>query len=622
MKLSRQAKAIISSVKVATSNYKNDRRSLCDEGYKDVPFILAQDEHGQILVFENEKQLNECYDIVLSNIELYGIPLNHQVKLEITTWGTINVTPAFKLDYSDRLEDKLKNAQESAELVSLAKGNYEIAKIISFDIRQDTYKYLLQNTDKTYFSDLFSKINRTGLTLHEFYTVVGPCELQFYVDTIEWLKDEINMNSIYNLHWEDYIKAGSPVDNKNQALFLLLGDSLFGSEIYENYSDWNTREYRPNYNTHNILDYTSILGCGYNEYLQENSSRLSLKDVEALSQGRHREFKLGYLVTRIAPALKLHTLGLSQYFKNICDRYEGNKEDVREFVEAIHYTKINPKGLIVPKGLTFKQTATMILCYKYFGKEASFLSKYCLDHICTSSSGTINIPVNFRKEVASNEKLVDWIFFRRLPMIWEKNSARLCVIQSLMSKYNINETNAIALYNHPSIMDAIQFSNNYQPINYHTLPEINLEFEAWTLSHLPKDDILNLYIGEVTGCCQKIGGFGEDVCFEGWRDPNSLNYVFKKNNTILAHMWVWKSIDGSLVIDSIEGGFEVPAHIIAALIKEFSVGKSVYISETSYGLTSNTLSCLNTSKNKTPKPVYNYSYTDADLEGNCYLINN
>ena len=49
------------------------------------------------------------------------------------------------------------------------------------------------------------------------------------------------------------------------------------------------------------------------------------------------------------------------------------------------------------------------------------------------------------------------------------------------------------------------------------------EMDMWVL---PKSDCRNLIIGDLTGCCQRIGGAGEDVCIEGWTDPYSVNAVF------------------------------------------------------------------------------------------------
>ena len=115
------------------------------------------------------------------------------------------------------------------------------------------------------------------------------------------------------------------------------------------------------------------------------------------------------------------------------------------------------------------------------------------------------------------------------------------------------------------------------------------EMDLWTL---PKSDMRNIFIGDITGNCQHLGGTGEMVCIEGWSDAHSVNYVFgnKEKDEFHAHMWVWETVNGDYVIDSIEGRKFVDVKQVAYLTTQFvnkmaAKGKKVYLSNTTYGLT-------------------------------------
>ena len=111
------------------------------------------------------------------------------------------------------------------------------------------------------------------------------------------------------------------------------------------------------------------------------------------------------------------------------------------------------------------------------------------------------------------------------------------------------------------------------------------EMDMWVL---PKSDCRNLIIGDLTGCCQRIGGAGEDVCIEGWTDPYSVNAVFgsRSKDEFHAHTWVWETYCGDIVLDSIEGRSFVDHTLVADLVLELAQqmkkkGVKVFIGGTS-----------------------------------------
>ena len=154
------------------------------------------------------------------------------------------------------------------------------------------------------------------------------------------------------------------------------------------------------------------------------------------------------------------------------------------------------------------------------------------------------------------------------------------------------------------------------------------EMDMWIL---PKHDLRNLFIGDHTSCCQKIGGAGEDVCTEGWIDPHSINIVFgsRRKDEFYAHMWVWETFEGDLVLDSVEGRSFVDHEIVSGLILDFARqigehGTKVFLSKTNYGLTKAVVRNLKKigilEDAVCPKSIPQYSYMDTRPGHKCHLI--
>ena len=154
------------------------------------------------------------------------------------------------------------------------------------------------------------------------------------------------------------------------------------------------------------------------------------------------------------------------------------------------------------------------------------------------------------------------------------------------------------------------------------------EMDMWVL---PKSDYRNLTMGDLTWCCQRIGGTGEDVCIEGWTDPYSVNIVFgsRSKDEFHAHTWVWETYDGGIVLDSIEGCSFVDYTIVAKLILELAQqmkekGVRVFLSSISYGLTEDIVSYFKkrglVSEVICPGSMSEYSYMDTEPGDKCWLI--
>ena len=123
------------------------------------------------------------------------------------------------------------------------------------------------------------------------------------------------------------------------------------------------------------------------------------------------------------------------------------------------------------------------------------------------------------------------------------------------------------------------------------LPDLSIRQGEWELFKIPNADTRNLWIGDLVGCCQKIGGAGGGAVLDCWTREDCTNYAIKSSSgSIYAYFMAWVSKDGHICIDSIEARDFVPIDIIYGLVRRFvkffnDDGVDVYISSTSHGVT-------------------------------------
>ena len=68
---------------------------------------------------------------------------------------------------------------------------------------------------------------------------------------------------------------------------------------------------------------------------------------------------------------------------------------------------------------------------------------------------------------------------------------------------------------------------------------------------LQKNDIRGLIVGNLSQCCQRIGGIGNDCVYYGARNEDSTFFAVMKNGTLVAQSWIWHK-NGQITFDSIE----------------------------------------------------------------------
>ena len=153
------------------------------------------------------------------------------------------------------------------------------------------------------------------------------------------------------------------------------------------------------------------------------------------------------------------------------------------------------------------------------------------------------------------------------------------------------------------------------------LPDLSIGRGEWELFKLPNSDSRNLWIGDLVGCCQKIGGAGEGAVFDCWTREDCANYAIRSSSgSIYAYFMAWVSKEGYICIDSIESRDFVPVNIIYGLVRRFvklinEDGVDVYISSTSYGVTEEVRELFSTNEEISESDIEDeWFYSDI-----CYL---
>lgn len=522
----------------------------------------------------------------------------------------------------------LKKADVNARYLDMAYRDTGIAELLYLGMSKELIPYLISvkgrhcvNED----SEIFlynTNINFRELLLSIFNVselpYVTETEVTFYCDIISWLG--IPNQQYSNMDWEHFINNGSPLDDKILALGLL----FHNNDWWCNYSipiGWKSRDQI--WNTSFIFSNTNRLSvCYYDAYVY--AARNTVSNLNMVN----KKFRLALNnpnVINFFPMVFLHSQGLLKFYERRNDKYHINVSYISTLVKKLYSVRnhIKPKGLLIPPHLSFTEITNILIASCYFGKNAVLVNKYALEHLPEYYyNPNFVIPDKYTKEVGKSYSAFTWIFDLKLKVTWDKSSARLCIIHSIMNEYDVSFTIASHFYSNPSSNKALDYNSKHPPVTNCNLPKLQFKHNDIIMEILAKDDIINLVIGTYTSCCQHLDGAASKLCTESWTDVNSANYVFKRNNKIIAHMWCWLDKTGILVIDSIEGLENTPVESVANIVTQFAktYQNDLYVSGTNYGLTNDVVNLLNVTKEIVPEPIIDYSYMDASPGSECYWI--
>lgn len=231
---------------------------------------------------------------------------------------------------------------------------------------------------------------------------------------------------------------------------------------------------------------------------------------------------------------------------------------------------------------------------KYVGSAVKYLSQYHRTHTVPM----VKIPESHAAAVVKSMTLMGSLtVLQDTPIEWSRDkSAKQCILSAIEKAYP--QLPALMVLENPSMIEAVDILKELGDASEYA-HEVYGPFsteEGYTLEALPKSDIRNLVLGDLTGCCQTLGGAAEEVCTLGWKDKHSINYVVKSpSGKVLAHTWVWTDEFGNFILDSVEGRGSIEPSIVAKLITQLveAIGAdNCYLSTTFYGMTRDIASLL------------------------------
>ena len=278
---------------------------------------------------------------------------------------------------------------------------------------------------------------------------------------------------------------------------------------------------------------------------------------------------------------------------------------------------------------TFSDVEKALILQRLCGKKLNLkdLDYYLADRIKTNAS-SVRYARNLHSEVAANLEIV-------------LVACKLLKLKGLVEGPSLAEALCNAAGVDMESVELILFGHKrkYLPYaiwvaktpfgNNGSMPSFSASVEGMTLSKLPESDFINMYVGELTGCCQHLDGAGKRVCKEGWKVGHNCNYVFRSaSDTIVAHIWVWMDSNNNLVVDSIEDRSFASKESMAKLLKVFAQemgvnGHKVLIRKCKHsteGEIAAILGLKETAEAGKTSHGKDWGYSDTDPGDECYVV--
>lgn len=133
------------------------------------------------------------------------------------------------------------------------------------------------------------------------------------------------------------------------------------------------------------------------------------------------------------------------------------------------------------------------------------------------------------------------------------------------------------MINEDRFNEALQIVQNTKSNKRKRLPDIYIDgarfgMENVHLKLLASDDVRGLFLGELTDCCQSIGGVGGDCAKHGYTSKHSGFYVIENSKgQVLGQSWVWRGDNDELCFDSLETlGTRITGEQWSKILQEFA----------------------------------------------------
>ena len=85
-----------------------------------------------------------------------------------------------------------------------------------------------------------------------------------------------------------------------------------------------------------------------------------------------------------------------------------------------------------------------------------------------------------------------------------------------------------------------------------SIPRVEKKEEEYSYEVLRLDDAVGIFVGNITECCQKVGGFGETAMLHSMKEKNGRVFVVRNaSNKIIAQAWLWRN-GNTVCFDNVE----------------------------------------------------------------------
>ena len=278
---------------------------------------------------------------------------------------------------------------------------------------------------------------------------------------------------------------------------------------------------------------------------------------------------------------------------------------------------------------TFAEVEKTLILQRLCGKVLALkdLNYYLADRIKTKAS-SVRFAKNLHSEVAANLDLV-LLACELLKLKGLVEGPSLAEALCSASGVELSAVEAVLHGHKRKYLPHAIWSLKNEHKNDGLMPMFNASFGSTSIAKLPEDSLVNLYIGDLTGCCQHLTGAGKRVCKDGWKNSHNCNYIFKSDSgAIVAHMWVWMDRAANLIIDSVEARSYASMEEIAELIRAFGKsmearGHKTLVSKQALGKGRKVIEILNLEeKCIAGQQMHNeeWGYSDTDPGDKCYVV--
>ncbi len=120
---------------------------------------------------------------------------------------------------------------------------------------------------------------------------------------------------------------------------------------------------------------------------------------------------------------------------------------------------------------------------------------------------------------------------------------------------------------------ALRLAKRAYPKNAVHIPAVTIDGQdvgqpGYRMRRLEPGDIRGLFLGEMTACCQSVGGYGASCAVHGYTSEQGGFYVWEsKGGEIVAQAWVWRGKNKELVFDSLESMRKLPGSFYEPFLK-------------------------------------------------------